>query len=44
VFLVGFRNRVVVLINWAWNYLSWERASRVILDDNTTTPSGHHRA
>ncbi|HEX3426237.1 MAG TPA: NAD(P)/FAD-dependent oxidoreductase [Acidimicrobiales bacterium] len=44
VFLVGFRNRVVVLINWAWNYISWERASRVILDDNTTTPSGHHRA
>ena len=32
-FLVGFRNRVVVLVNWTWNYLSWDRASRVILDD-----------
>ncbi|MBO0731753.1 MAG: NAD(P)/FAD-dependent oxidoreductase [Acidimicrobiaceae bacterium] len=31
VFLIGFRNRVVVLVNWAWNYLTWDRASRVIL-------------
>jgi len=33
VFLVGFRNRLVVLVNWAWNYVTWDRASRVILDD-----------
>jgi NADH dehydrogenase len=33
VFLVGFRNRAVVLVNWAWNYVTWDRASRVILDD-----------
>lgn len=33
VFLVGFRNRVVVLFNWAWNYLTWDRASRVILEE-----------
>jgi NADH dehydrogenase len=44
VFLVGFRNRVVVLVNWAWNYLSWDRASRVILEEDSTTPSGQHRA
>lgn len=37
VFLVGFRNRVVVLVNWAYNYLSWDRASRVILDDGSRT-------
>jgi NADH:ubiquinone reductase (H+-translocating) len=35
VFLVGFRNRVVVLVNWAWNYLTWDRATRVILDDGS---------
>ncbi len=34
VFLVGFRNRLVVLVNWAWNYVTWDRASRVILDDS----------
>jgi NADH dehydrogenase len=33
VFLVGFRNRAVVLVNWAWNYLNWDRGNRVILRD-----------
>jgi NADH dehydrogenase len=31
VFLIGFRNRVVVLVNWAWNYFKWDRGHRVIL-------------
>jgi NADH dehydrogenase len=31
VFLVGFRNRIVVFVNWAWNYLNWDRGNRVIL-------------
>jgi NADH dehydrogenase len=44
VFLVGFRNRAVVLVNWAWNYLTWDRASRVILDDGSRTATGGHRA
>ena len=44
VFLVGFRNRLVVLVNWAWNYLTWDRASRVILDDGSATPTGQRRA
>jgi NADH:ubiquinone reductase (H+-translocating) len=33
VFLIGFRNRVVVVVNWAWNYLKWDRGNRVILTD-----------
>jgi NADH dehydrogenase len=33
VFLIGFRNRLVVLVNWAWNYVTWDRASRVIMVD-----------
>ncbi|MGH9125925.1 MAG: NAD(P)/FAD-dependent oxidoreductase [Acidimicrobiales bacterium] len=44
VFLVGFRNRIVVLVNWAWNYVSWERASRVILEEKSRTPTGQQRA
>jgi len=28
--LVGFRNRLVVLINWAWDYFLYERAVRLI--------------
>ena len=31
VWLVGFRNRVLVLLNWAWNYVFYERAVRLIL-------------
>lgn len=29
--LIGFRNRVSVLVNWAWNYLTWDRGPRIIL-------------
>jgi NADH:ubiquinone reductase (H+-translocating) len=29
--LIGFRNRLVVLINWAWSYVLFERAVRLIL-------------
>lgn len=29
--LIGFRNRLVVMINWAWDYLFFERAVRIIL-------------
>jgi NADH dehydrogenase len=28
--IVGFRNRLVVFINWMWNYISYERAIRII--------------
>lgn len=28
--LVGFRNRLVVLINWAWDYFFYDRAVRLI--------------
>ena len=44
IFLVGFRNRVVVMFSWAWGYLTWDRASRIILDESSTTPTGQHRA
>ncbi len=29
-FLIGFRNRVVVLMEWAWSYLTWQRGARLI--------------
>ncbi|MEM7828725.1 MAG: NAD(P)/FAD-dependent oxidoreductase, partial [Candidatus Aenigmatarchaeota archaeon] len=28
--LIGFRNRLIVLINWAWDYIFFERAIRLI--------------
>jgi NADH dehydrogenase len=29
--LIGFRNRVFVLLNWAWNYLTYDRGARIIV-------------
>ncbi|WP_158983037.1 NAD(P)/FAD-dependent oxidoreductase [Lysobacter panacisoli] len=29
-FLIGFRNRIIVLINWAWAYWSYQRHARII--------------
>ena len=29
-FLIGFRNRFVVMLNWAWNFLSFQRGARLI--------------
>jgi NADH dehydrogenase len=30
-FLIGFRNRLIVMINWAWAYWSYQRHARIIL-------------
>lgn len=30
VFLAGFRNRISVFVNWAWNWLTWDRGPRLI--------------
>jgi NADH:ubiquinone reductase (H+-translocating) len=32
-FLIGFRNRLTVLIQWAWSYLTYERGARLITGD-----------
>lgn len=29
--LVGYRNRIIVFINWVWNYISYDRAIRLIV-------------
>jgi NADH:ubiquinone reductase (H+-translocating) len=30
VYLMGFRNRLNVLVNWAWNYVTYDRGSRIL--------------
>ena len=32
-FLIGVRNRLLVLLNWAYNYLTYDRAARAIITD-----------
>jgi NADH dehydrogenase len=29
-YLIGFRNRLVVMITWAWSYFSYRRGARLI--------------
>jgi NADH dehydrogenase len=32
IYLIGVRNRANVLVNWAWNYLTFDRGSRIVGD------------
>jgi NADH:ubiquinone reductase (H+-translocating) len=47
--LIGFRNRLVVMVQWAWSYFSYQRAIRLItgslpeLDRSTSAPSPKQR-
>jgi hypothetical protein len=35
-FLIGFRNRFSVALNWVWNYLTFQRSSRLITGSSTS--------
>jgi NADH dehydrogenase len=30
-FLVGFRNKIVVLVNWIWSYFTYDKSTRLII-------------
>ena len=36
--IIGFGNRLLVLVQWAWNYLTFGRAARLITGQAPTTP------
>ncbi len=40
-FLIGFRNRIIVMIQWAWSYVTYDRGARLITGESqrTTTSS-----
>jgi NADH dehydrogenase len=40
-FLIGFRNRLVVMLDWAWAYWTYQRHARIVTgtDERTNTPS-----
>jgi NADH dehydrogenase len=39
VYLIGFRNKIVVVINWSWRYLSWGSGPRIIVSEESVAPS-----
>jgi NADH dehydrogenase len=44
VYLLGVRNRVSVFVNWAWNYLTWDRGPRLILRPEALPQTPHPHA
>ena len=46
-FLVGFRNRVIVVLQWAWSFVSYDRGARLItgpLHRAPDQPRAEHRS
>ncbi len=39
VYLIGFRNRIAVILNWAWDYLFFERVARILLPFRRQAPA-----
>jgi NADH dehydrogenase len=37
-YLIGFRNRLRVFINWMWRYFDWPSGPRLIVADAETAP------
>jgi NADH dehydrogenase len=37
-FLIGFRNRIIVLIDWAWSYWTYSRHARIIFGRGKRAP------
>jgi NADH dehydrogenase len=45
IYLIGYRNRFFVLLNWAWQYLSWQSGARLITGSNVLPGwQEHHEA
>jgi NADH dehydrogenase len=40
-FLIGFRNRLLVMSDWAWAYMTFKRSARVISGSIDDTPGKH---
>jgi NADH dehydrogenase len=38
-FLIGFRNRIVVMLNWMWSYFTYGRGARLIVSDHPMRPA-----
>lgn len=38
-YLIGFRNRLLVLISWAWNYVTFRRGARIITGTTQQAPN-----
>ncbi|HET7871623.1 MAG TPA: NAD(P)/FAD-dependent oxidoreductase, partial [Terriglobales bacterium] len=38
-FLIGFRNRIMVMLDWAWSYITYSHSARLITGPRETAPA-----
>jgi NADH dehydrogenase len=38
-YLIGFRNRILVMLEWAWAYVFFDRGARLITGEHLSQPS-----
>ena len=38
-FLIGFRNRLIVMIDWTWAYFTYQRSARIIVGEDKRAQS-----
>ncbi|HLW55229.1 MAG TPA: NAD(P)/FAD-dependent oxidoreductase [Candidatus Angelobacter sp.] len=43
-FLIGFRNRILVMMEWAWAYITYNQGARLITDTATAEPETKPKA
>ena len=41
VYLIGFRNRLAVLVNWSWNYLTYDHSARTLVESTPDSARPH---
>ncbi len=42
-FLIGFRNRLLVMLEWAWSYLTYQRSARLITEPRPAVASAEEQ-
>jgi hypothetical protein len=43
-FLIGFRNKAAVLLQWTYSYFTYKRGSRIVTGMDSTQSAGHKPA
>ena len=43
-FLINFRNRMVVMLDWGWAYITYQRYARIIFGNRGQSPISHNEA
>jgi NADH dehydrogenase len=43
-FLIGFRNRMMVMVDWAWAYITYKHSARLITGDEAKEPAEKPKA